>query len=87
MPKKVIEEYKIKSDNISVSVEITGGEGLSKIYHTKIPEMTPPTIALLNELKNQLIVDVKVTTSEIIDPNVVEKLKERFAKKSFRNIN
>lgn len=79
MSKKIIEEYKIKADNLSVTVEISGGEGLSKIYSIKIPEITKATLALLNEIKNQLIIDVKITTSEIIDPKVIDKLKKKFS--------
>ena len=77
---KIIEKYELIADNFKVEVKILGGEGSTKRYSLDLPDIKPATKALLDEIKNELIVEVQVSGKEILDPKVVDKLKERFGK-------
>lgn len=80
MAAKIIEQYKIEADNVKVDVQVKGGEGLIKTYNLAVPEIKQATLSLLDEIKDELIVEVQVTGKEILDPKVINKLKERFGK-------
>ncbi|MBI2670848.1 CpaF family protein [Candidatus Woesearchaeota archaeon] len=71
---------KISADKVKLDVQIKGGIGSIKNYYLLLPDIRPATLALLNEIKDELIVEVQVTGKEILDPTVIDKLKERFAK-------
>ncbi|HLC73422.1 MAG TPA: ATPase, T2SS/T4P/T4SS family [Candidatus Nanoarchaeia archaeon] len=82
MPREVLESYKIQCEEVSVDVKIVGGLGKSITYEVSISEISKATLALLDEVKNILIAEVQITAKEIIDPKVVETLKDRFRKKA-----
>ncbi len=78
----IIEQYTIEADNVKINARITGGKGAIPRYLLDIPESSPATIALLDEIKHHLIREVAVSTSEILDPTVISKLKEKFKEKA-----
>ncbi len=80
MAAKIVEQYKIEADNVKIDILIKGGEGIIKTYNLVIPEPKAGTLALLDEIKDELIVEVQVTGKEILDPTVINKLKGRFGK-------
>ncbi len=80
--RKNLEEYTVTSDKISTQVRITGGPSLIPKYEISYPEFSPATQALLDDIKNKLILDVKVSTKEILDPKVISSLKEKFYKQT-----
>ncbi len=80
MVTKIIDKYPLQADNVKIEVIIQGGEGSTKEYLLNLPVLKPSTLALLDEIKNELIVEVQVTGKEILDPKVIDQLKERFGK-------
>ncbi|MCK4521823.1 MAG: CpaF family protein [Nanoarchaeota archaeon] len=75
---EVIEEYNIESDKSRLGVKIIGGKGLIKRYEVFVHELSPATEALLDEIKQELIVGLTLSSIELLDPKSVEQLKEKF---------
>ncbi len=80
--KQIIEKYEIDVEGLKVPVEITGGEGIIPLYRIRVIEFSPPTQALLDEIKRGLITEITISAGEILDPKVIEKLKARFKEKA-----
>lgn len=78
----LLEQYTVTADNISITIRITGGPGLSPRYEIIYPSFSPATQALLDDIKIKLITDVKVSTREILDPKTIASLKKRFYSKT-----
>lgn len=76
--KKLIEEYDVIADNVKVRVKITKIPLLGFSYELIIPQIKEGTEALMDEIKKELVTEVTVSTSEILDPKVVESLKNKF---------
>ncbi|MBL7100749.1 MAG: CpaF family protein [Nanoarchaeota archaeon] len=79
---KEIEEYKIKSEQIEVTVKIFSGKKAMLSYELTIPQLEPATKALLDEIRSVLVTEVQISTAEILDPKSVSKLKEKFSSKA-----
>src|SRR3989344_891854 len=82
MPREILESYKVQCEDVSVDVKIVGGLGKSITYQVSISEISEATLALLDEVRNILITEVQISAKEIIDPKIVDTLKERFRKKA-----
>ncbi|MBI2499523.1 Flp pilus assembly complex ATPase component TadA [Candidatus Woesearchaeota archaeon] len=85
----IVDNYNINADGIIVRVDIEKIKDLGLIYKVNIPQISRSTLILLNEVKNRLITEVNVGAHEILDPKIIENLKERFKKSSeavFRSI-
>lgn len=82
MAQKVIEEYKIEEEKNQVDVKIIGEAGQLKTYQVVIPAISTATNALLDEIKNELILEVQVTSKEILDHSAIQGLKDRFSEKA-----
>ena len=81
---EVIESYKVKVDELLVTVRILGGKGAMKTYELDSPKVAPGTKALLENIKKGLIREVVVSTLEILDPRAVEILKEKFTERALQ---
>ena len=75
---KMISEYQVVADNVSVNVNIVEGEDFVKLYKISIPEVSSATLAFLDSLKEELIKESKIGSEEIFDQAVIEKLKKEF---------
>ncbi|MEK6952307.1 MAG: ATPase, T2SS/T4P/T4SS family [Nanoarchaeota archaeon] len=85
----IVDNYNINADGIIVRVDIEKIEDVGLLYKVNIPQISRSTLVLLNEVKNRLITEVNVGAHEILDPKIIENLKERFKKSSeavFRSI-
>jgi len=79
----IIDSYDVTSDKIKVKVNIEKDESGLK-YDIKISGISKPTQVLLLELKHRLITEVTISTSEILDPRVIEQVKKRFIDSCFK---
>ena len=79
---KEIERYKIKSEQIEVTVRIISGKKAMVCYDLEVPHLESATKALLDEIRGLLITDVKISTAEMLDPKVIDVLKEKFSAKA-----
>lgn len=77
-----IDKYTIEADGVKVNINITTTSGKTNFYKLSAPELTKPTIALIDEIKRELITEVNVSAAEILDPKIMDTLKERFKKKA-----
>ena len=77
-----IDEYTVEADGVKVDVKIFGGKGKSKVYNLIVPELSKPTLALVDDVKRELITEVKVSAAEILDPKIINKLKQKFREKA-----
>ncbi len=77
-----IESYKVQSDQIETTVKIVCKTGKNFKYELVIPELSVATAALLDGIRNQLVMETTITTSEILDPKIIESLKQKFSSKA-----
>ena len=77
------ETYTIDADGVMATVTIAQAKGMAKTYELSVPKLTPPTYALVNEIRHELVTEVKVSAAEMLDPKVAERLKEKFREKTF----
>ena len=77
-----IEEYRIKVDDLILNISILGGKGVTKTYFVEAPQIAPATRALLENLKHNLVRDVAVTSTEIVDPSSISRLKVKFKERA-----
>ncbi|QQG38710.1 MAG: CpaF family protein [Candidatus Woesearchaeota archaeon] len=80
---EVIDKYKVEADGVIVNVSITGGKGTIKKYKVTLLSFSEPTLALLDQVRQELITEVGISTNEILDPNSIDKIKEKFKEKAF----
>ncbi|MBI2673410.1 CpaF family protein [Candidatus Woesearchaeota archaeon] len=78
---EILEKYKIESGLIDVDVEIVKEDNIPK-YKLIIPEISLGTSALLNSIKHELITSINITTAEILNPEIINTLKQRFSTKA-----
>ena len=79
---KEIENYRITSELIEVTVRILSVEQAMAIYEIVLPELEPATKAFLDEIRSQLVTEVSVSTAEMLDPESVAVLKEKFSRRA-----
>jgi flagellar protein FlaI len=78
----ILEKYDIEADYVKTTVHITGGQRKVPKYFLVIPEIQPATKVLLEEIRHELVTQVTMTISEILDPKEVNALKEKFRLKA-----
>ena len=80
---KLIETYKVVADNVGAVVEINTTETeYVPLYVLQRPEMTLATHAILNTIKEELIMVVDLSVKEFVDPSALQTVKEKFIKKA-----
>ncbi|MBW2989818.1 Flp pilus assembly complex ATPase component TadA [Candidatus Woesearchaeota archaeon] len=77
-----IDKYLVQADGVKAYARIMGGKGVSKEYKISVPELSKPTLALIDEIKHELIMEVKVSAAEVLDPKIMDQLKKRFREKA-----
>ncbi|MBI2668033.1 type II/IV secretion system ATPase subunit [Candidatus Woesearchaeota archaeon] len=77
-----IEKYKVKADNVETYVRILGDKNQVKLYELVKPRLGIATIAFMDEIKNELITDVAISVTEIINQKSINILKEKFTEKA-----
>jgi flagellar protein FlaI len=77
--KEIIETYNLEVDGAKVEAKIMK-ELVGTSYNLYIPEISPPTSALLNEIRNELISLTTISMKELTDPEAFQSIKERFMK-------
>jgi flagellar protein FlaI len=71
--------YVIIADNVPAKVDVVKRpEEYTPIYQVSFPTIEPATQAVLDSLKEKLIEVVKIEISEILDPKLMEEIKQRF---------
>ncbi len=78
---KTLETYELEADNVKINVSIEKSVG-GLLYKITIPEFSLVTKALINEIRNELVSEVVVSGTEILEPTALESLKKRFREKA-----
>ncbi|MCK5699148.1 MAG: type II/IV secretion system ATPase subunit [Candidatus Aenigmarchaeota archaeon] len=80
----VVETYNLNADNVYATVTIYNVPNqYIPIYYMKHPVVTIGTLAILNAIREQLIMLVQITTKEFVDPSALGIVKEKFMKKAY----
>jgi len=80
----VIDSYFFKSENIPVNIKIIDTGDYVPHYIVSIPGLAEGTKIILNTLKGELVTDVKLDISELLDPKKAEQVKKKFAERAMR---
>lgn len=75
---KILGQYKLTVDNIEVGVRVTSDKGRVDKYELVTKELSVATKALLVKVREELVADVEISSAEILDPNAVFRIKEKF---------
>ncbi len=79
-----VEKYDVNADDVYATITIYNVPNqYVPIYYVKRPIVTIGTLAILNAIREQLIMLVQVTTKEFVDPSALAVVKEKFMKKAY----
>lgn len=76
----IIEQYQLDRGKLKINVNIIRDENSNLIYNLELPSFKKPTLAFLDEIKNNLVSEITLTSREILDPKIAEEIRERFRK-------
>ncbi|MFH1470377.1 MAG: ATPase, T2SS/T4P/T4SS family, partial [Candidatus Micrarchaeota archaeon] len=79
---EVIDSYSFNAGGMPVDVKIIRKEEFVPYYTMAIPGLGQGTKILLSTLKGELITEVKLEVSEIVDPKKAEMVRKKFEEKS-----
>ncbi len=86
MEGEVKNSYTIESEGVPTSVQIILSDYVL-YYKLVVPHVDIATLALLDDIKDRLISGVEMTTSEILDPKLLDQLKSDFTKQAREILN
>jgi flagellar protein FlaI len=75
--RELIESYHLEADGAKVEAKMMK-DALGIKYELHIPEISPPTKALMNEIRNELVSLTSISMKELTDPNAFDSIKNRF---------
>ena len=74
----MIDNYSLTAGKIKVNIEIKKGErDFVPVYYVKLPKLEEGTLALLDEIKEEIISELQIKTHELLDPRAMEDLKAK----------
>lgn len=77
--RELIDSYDVEADNVKGNVRIYGDDKENvPVYELEMPIFEAGTLALMNELKDEMIKEMDISVEEITDPRKIRELKERF---------
>jgi len=79
----LLEEYQIEIDKAGVTVAIVKDKDETR-YELSLPELNIASIALLKEMRNELVAVMNISMKELIDPEAFLGIKEKFIKEAKR---
>jgi flagellar protein FlaI len=79
---EVIDSYSFNAGGMPVEIKIIRKEEFVPYYTMAIPGLGQGTRILLSTLKGELITDVKLEVSEIVDPKKADAVRKKFEEKS-----
>lgn len=79
---KILESYSINADKIPIKVDIADAGDYVLHYDVDIPEISPTTRVIVNNVKSRLVADVEIKAREILDSRLFNELREKFRKQA-----
>jgi len=79
-----IEKYYLESDKVKaeVTLEKTSKEFVP-IYVLQVPEVEPATLALMDQIREKILAEIPIKTTELLNPKALEELKVKFYERAF----
>jgi archaeal flagellar protein FlaI len=77
-----VEEYEIEAEGVIVNVEILAYGVKPMRYKLVLQEIGLGTEALLDQIRQKLVLEVDVSTTEILDPKVIDYIKTKFKRRA-----
>ncbi len=74
-----VEAYKVRAE---VMLEKSPKEFVP-IYVLKVPEAEPATLALMDQIREKILAEISIKTTELLDPKALEELKNKFYEKAY----
>ena len=81
---KILDQYSINADGIPVNIRLIQARDFVPLYELTIPGLGEGTKLVLNTLKGELITEVKLDVSELINPRLAQAVKRKFEDKALR---
>ncbi len=81
---RIIDEYAVDADGMPVNIKVVEGRDFVPLYELTIPGLGEGTKMVLNTLKGELITEVKLDISELINPKMADAVKRKFEDKAQR---
>lgn len=79
LAKYFVDAYKVRGE---VSIERTLKEFVP-VYTVKLPEIQPATLALLDQVREKILTETMIKTTELLEPKAFEDLKVKFFEKAY----
>ena len=84
MAPDITDEYEIETENVIVNVEIIKYGSKAIKYRLVLQEIGVGTEALLDQIRQELVLDIDLSTAEILDPKIIDYIKAKFKEKLSR---
>jgi len=82
--KKLMEKYFVESFKVKAEVEIEKSpDEFVPIYVLKVPDIEPGTLALMDQIREKILSEISIKTSELLNPRALEELKDKFFERAF----
>ena len=86
MASEIIDEYEIETENVIVNVEVLKYGSKPIKYRLVLQEIGVGTEALLDQIRQELVIDIDLSTAEILDPKIIDYIKAKFKEKAIKKI-
>lgn len=87
MKDSIIEKYEVQTDELTATVNILhDAKEYVPIYHLIFPKIEPATEAVLDSIRERVIMTLTMKAEEILNPEDMTQLKERFVKRASKLI-
>src|SRR3989344_1376190 len=81
---KVIEKYFVESFKVKAEVNIEKSlKEFVPVYVLKVPDIEPGTLALMDLIREKILTEISIKTSELLNPRALEELKDKFFERGF----
>jgi archaeal flagellar protein FlaI len=82
----VLDKYTVSADGISATVSIVKEPYKPPFYSIDIPRPAPATAAYMDNIKGEMLSQVRLTSQEVLDITLMESLKKKFFELAVRLI-
>jgi flagellar protein FlaI len=72
------EQYEVNAGKIPATVNITDADDYVLHYNISVPDISPTTRVVLNNVKTRLVENVQIEAREILDSRLFSELREKF---------
>lgn len=79
MPSNELASYSVIADKVPALVVISRAQGAyTPVYSVTFPNITPATEAILDSIREKMVERIRIKITEILDPRVLEDIKDRY---------